>query len=1355
MRKLLYIIVGIFVLLVLIIVAGPRLIDWKRFEPEIAQLVRDATGRELRIGGDIELRLVPAIELSARDLRLANPPGFESADMVSVEAVELRVALWPLLTRRVVVERFVITRPDVALAVDEVGRPNWLFEPTNPSEDKGEGDGGLPISDLRLEDVRIVDGAVSYRNALSGQDVIGQGLEITASLPALDQTLEVEGHLTLNDEPVDLNASVAPLEAALEEGSGRVAFSLETTHVVALLDAAVQAEPLFGLDGDASIDIASVGELAAWLDVPYEADPGPLSLIAKFDSDGPRVALEELILEGERLSAHAIASLDVGGEKTQLIVNVESNALDIDRYLPPDADLPATAKEEDEETGQEGPLGLLPEQPLDLSALRRFAAEVKVSMDGIRLAGYAVGPIRFAMTADDGLVVAEIDELGLYDGRIEGGLRLDASADKLTARANLQITNVDVGEIASVAAGDPPPVVGILSGRLVGQTEGISLRELAQNITGDVNASLRSAGGPEIAGQLSAFSVALDRPSLDASPSLRGSAVYGGERIEFDVVADRPISNWLVNAPFDLDVEIVSNVIEAAYIGRVVPAPVTSLDGELNVVIPSVAYLARWLGRPLPEDRPDPGGLKLLARLRSDGTSGTIEQARLTGQDLSLQARGSFERAAGITRFDLAIDGGAVDLDRYLPTGGAGEEKEAATDTEKPTDGLAALSEDPIDLAPLHDHVGQVRISLKSLKVKSFEIAPVDLQATLDGAVLEARLARASFAEGTIEADLEADAAGQTLQVATKAALDGLRADRFHAVLSEAGVTLAGTLSGNIELSTSGISPRQLVAGAIGTVRLDLPDAEFREGPIAAASDASVGVDLPGGGAGPVIEAAASLHPRADAGRIRNPAPVPLKLNAALGPLAVLLAGEEVPLDLSGNIGQTKLQASGRIADLHTSPRPDLQLELGSGRLSDLNVIAGAELPDVAPFSVSAKMSREGDVYQIADLAVRLGRSDLDGDIAVNLGDERPKVTADVSGQLLDLRELMPPEPSETADKAPESPKSDKAERLFSNEPLPLDLLRATDAEVSVAIAKLRTQVGAEVNDLKAKLVLSDGKLTLAPVTGGTADGKFEVALTLDGQKQPADFVLDLEAKQLRMGTFGDLLEPVGESVGRVDADIALTGNGNSPHAIAASLEGRANVIGEGGAVNSTALKLFAIGLTDVLNPFFGDQGNTFLNCFVISVDFEDGLGTVREMLIDFPSMSLVGTGTVNLGDEKIDLKVAPESKNISLVDLAVPFSISGPLASPSVLPDTEGTILKAMRGAGLAALYLNPITGPVAGGAAVLGTLAADKLAKGENPCVVAIRQAGTAGTAGGEAPSADAPKEKGFFDRLLGGSD
>ena len=171
-------------------------------------------------------------------------------------------------------------------------------------------------------------------------------------------------------------------------------------------------------------------------------------------------------------------------------------------------------------------------------------------------------------------------------------------------------------------------------------------------------------------------------------------------------------------------------------------------------------------------------------------------------------------------------------------------------------------------------------------------------------------------------------------------------------------------------------------------------------------------------------------------------------------------------------------------------------------------------------------------------------------------------------------------------------------------------------------------------------------------------------------------------------------------------------------------------------------LGTLAFGIGDILSPFTERDGTTALNCFVLGIDFDDGVGTSRALLVDFPNLSIMGRGEVDLRDETLNLRFASNSKTASLATFAVPFVVRGTLASPQVRADSASAVV---RGAGT---WLNPLAA-----FGTLATLGAGR-ALGENPCVVAMREAAVAaGEAGGdEQPSQGRGGLGGGLRRLFG---
>lgn len=252
MKKILAVIGALFVVLVAALLIIPSLIDWNGYKAQISQAVRDATGRELSLAGDLSMSLIPSPSLSAADVSLGNVAGAQDANMVSIGEVRVSVALMPLLTGNVQVTEVAVIDPVIAIETFADGTNNLVFDPaqaarsgpdagtisTPGAEDENssepaatsEGGGGEAGSDIastiQIDRLEIENATIIYRAPGSEERI--EGLTIGVSADTLNGPMDGEGYVFYRGVPLTFGFNVgqvsqtAPFPVSLRLGVDEV-----------------------------------------------------------------------------------------------------------------------------------------------------------------------------------------------------------------------------------------------------------------------------------------------------------------------------------------------------------------------------------------------------------------------------------------------------------------------------------------------------------------------------------------------------------------------------------------------------------------------------------------------------------------------------------------------------------------------------------------------------------------------------------------------------------------------------------------------------------------------------------------------------------------------------------------------------------------------------------------------------------------------------------------------------------------------------------------------------------------------------------------------------------------------------
>jgi AsmA protein len=1264
MRKLLYTLLGVVVLLVVAVLVGPGLIDWK---PRLAAAVRSSTGRELRIDGSLSVSLVPKVKVSASGIHLSNAPGMAESDMLSVGGLTLEAELLPLLGKRIVVDTLVVTNPSVNLEVDKTGKANWAMSPPGASEtaapkEKPDPGGGM-LGGVELGDVRIEEGQLAYRNAATGQALAAKNVALDVKMASLASPLALKGQMTLNNEPVTAELAVDTLDRLAHGQQAKLKLAVNTKHLTAGFDGAAQQQPVPGLTGTFDLAIGSVGSLLAWLQQPLpssEPDPGPLKIHAVFASDGAKSTLSDGTISGTALNAKVTGSLDASGPVTKLTATVESGALDIDRYLPPQVRQPQPARPPSAAAPSPDLFAGISDRPFDLGALRKADADIKIAVTGVKAMGYEFGRVAFTTTAKGGVVTAELAELALYGGTVKGTMKLDASGTALGIDTTLTMDHVTVDKPVLQATG-AARMSGIASATLAAKAAGKSPRELAASLQGHLTVDLGGVTVANAATQgISGLKLDLAMPAADQPTSLKATLIYRGEHLAVDANV-APLRQLLTGGRFPAKLALDSPLLTLHYDGAVQREPQLGLDGTLDLAAPSVGKLAAWLGEPLDSHQPDPGPLKLHAVLIDDGARLTLKEATLAGTELNAKATGSVDMSGPVVKIAGAVESGVLDIDRYLPPPAPVKSQSGAA---APTgDTLASVSDEPFHLEALRNSDVDVKISVAGVKAMGYELGRVAFTAVAKGGALSADLAELALYGGTVKGAVKLDASGAALGLDTNLTIDHVTVDKpvLHAT---GAATMSGVVSATLNAKGTGKSPRALIESVQGHVVLDLGGATAANAATQGISGLKLDLTLPGADKPTLVKA--NLVYRSE----------PLSLDASVAPLRQLIAGGRAPTKLAIDSPLLTLRYDGAVQRA-PAPAVDGTLDIDVPSVGKLAAWAGepldAKQPDPGPLKLHAVLANEGAKLALKEATItgKAIKATAHGSV-----DTSPKVAtfdAKIDVQQADLNAYLPPAPEKATAARPAQPAG------WSTEKFKLASLREATGQAEIDLAAVRYRE-LDITKGQIRIALNNGVLKLATDKLALAQGTIDAGATMDASA--AALKLDYHAAAANVQA-RPLLETFANS-DRLGGTIAFEttgkGSGDDEKELIQTLSGTGTFKVTDGAIYGINL---AKALREVGSLGLGDSPTEKTDFAELDGTYtiKDGILANHDLKMLAPLFRITGAGTISLPPQTIDYEL--EAKLVAttqgqggkdaLEGVPIPVKVTGPWNSPGYKIDWKG----------------------------------------------------------------------------------
>ena len=320
------------VLLVLVLCSAliaPYFIDWSIYRADIERYASRLVGRDVRIGGDVRIAILPTPVLSVTDLRIANLEGAVTEDFLRADSLEIRVALSPLLKGEVDVQSLAFDGAAIELERIRGAGNNWYLAPT------GGWTEFLSAEDIEVSSATITNSAVVFRDGQRGGLARLDNVDLEVSAASLAGPYRVRGTLTHEDKLLFASVQTGRMSA---QGSMRLSVTLEPDG---------EYVPIYSFDGKVVPQGASSrldGKLKIRRDLPVLVEDAPpldtaevglpFLLTSKVSADFSRIDISdiEFLIDQAQPGSHISGNMTVGlGDELRLDAALETRHLDLDR----------------------------------------------------------------------------------------------------------------------------------------------------------------------------------------------------------------------------------------------------------------------------------------------------------------------------------------------------------------------------------------------------------------------------------------------------------------------------------------------------------------------------------------------------------------------------------------------------------------------------------------------------------------------------------------------------------------------------------------------------------------------------------------------------------------------------------------------------------------------------------------------------------------------------------------------------------------------------------------------------------------------------------------------------------------
>jgi AsmA protein len=524
-KIILWLIAALAALFAVAAIAFSLFFDPNDFREDISRAVKESTGRELTIDGEVSLQLFPWLAVEIGHTTLGNAPGFGDEPFAEFDRAQLSVRLFPLLLRQeLAVGTAELDALRLNFEVNKSGLQNWsdlvTAEESPESAEGTSGDASIDISgvDIRDASIRYVDRQTGDSYSLTEVNfgigrvsTSGDAVPARGSLRFDFQPMAYSGEMSIDTTVAfDLDAGTVTFGNTSLEGlvegltSSTTSLDFETPGIEVQMDEQIAAiQPItvavLGIDIEAQLEPFSYAGSIEPVGKIQVAEFSPRSLMHLFDVEAPETAdpvvLSRLMVGADvKVGEAAIQLTNVnirfddttftgslavprsatGGYRVDLV----GDAIDLNRYMEPATETAGSGAADAAST----------ELPTDL--IKPLNARGSLKMTSVVLGDLELEQVSLTLNAANGRLRIHPITAGLYGGSYSGDVRIDVAGPESVLAFDEKVQGVDLAALAR-AMFEQENISGSLNGNFTLTGRGNDLDKIQRSLAGSMSFELK------------------------------------------------------------------------------------------------------------------------------------------------------------------------------------------------------------------------------------------------------------------------------------------------------------------------------------------------------------------------------------------------------------------------------------------------------------------------------------------------------------------------------------------------------------------------------------------------------------------------------------------------------------------------------------------------------------------------------------------------------------------------------------------------------------------------------------------------------------------------------------------------